>query len=359
LSSATRTGGGKTSKALGASLVFLLLMVAFFAGVQSVSAYVPKGGDYFNYSETAVVNNGQGSYTGYSDQTQVTGSEQMNSVSGGNVSASYHTSYQFTSNQGASSSNSSSGDYTWSPSSFTYVSGTDGQVGYSAPAYVWFTMNASLPVGSTFFILNTQFTVLSTNYSFQLPSNGSRYVQTIQAKGTGQYQRNDDYGVFSASYTWNAYFDPATGYIVGYNYVEQDSGQYQGQAGSFTYTDNLYVTSTSYPLAAATPPNPNGGNGFAGLGQYVGILILTVIVLLVVAVIYVAVRRRPMESLAQHSYTPPPSAPSSAPWESKIDLGSKPPEQVVVKEVLMLKCRYCGTLFPATSTQCPYCGGPR
>jgi hypothetical protein len=242
------------------------------------------------------------------------------------------------------------------------VNGTDNQVGYSEPTYVWFAMNPSLPVGSTFYILNTQFTVLSANYSFQLPTEGNAYFQTIEARGTGQYQRNDDYGIFSASYTWNGYFDPATGYIVGYNYVEQDSGQYQGQAGSFTYTDTLYVTSTSYPLASASAPNTNGGTGLTGLVPYVGYLIVAVAVLLIIAIaFYARARRRSRrDSLPQHSYTPPPpSAPSSAPWESKIDLGSRPPEQVVIREVPMWKCRYCGTLFPASADRCPYCGGPK
>jgi hypothetical protein len=355
-------GSGGRLKAQGVALVTLLLAFAFVASVQPVSAYAPKGGDFFNYSQTITVNNGQGSYTGYTDQSQITGSEQMNSASGGIVSASYHTSYQYSSNQGASSSNSSSGDYTWSSDSFAYLNGTDNQVGYSAPTYVWFAMNASLPVGGTFYILNTQFTVLSANTSFQLPAGGSQYVQTIEASGTGQYQRNDDYGTFTASYTWKAYFDPTTGYIVGYNYVEQDSGQYQGAAGSFTYTDTLYVTSTSYPLVSASAPNTSGGTGLAALIPFVGYLLVIVVVLLVVAIsIYAIARRRTRrDTIPQHSYAPPaPSAPSSAPWESKIDLGSKPPEQVVIREVQMWKCRYCGTLFPASADRCPYCGGPK
>ena len=339
-----------------------MLTVAFGANLRSVSAYVPQGGDYLSYSETTTVNNGQGSYSGYSDQTQTTGTEQMNSVSGGTVSASYRTSYQYSDSQGGSSSNSTSGDYTWSSTNYTYVNGTDGQVGYSVPTYVWFAMDASLSVGGTFYLLNSEFTVLSKDYSFQLPTEGNKYVQTIEAQATGQYQRNDDYGLFSASYTWKAYFDPSSGYIVGYNYVEQDNGQYQGQAGSFTYTDNVYVTSTSYSLASASAPNTNTGISLAGLGSYEGYLVAVAVVLLIVAIaVYAATKRRGRrESLPTHSYPPPaPAAPSPAPWESKVDLGSKPPEQVVIKEVPMVNCKYCGTLFPATADRCPYCGGPR
>ncbi len=335
------------------------MVCAIVANALPVSAYAPQKGDFFAYSETITVNNGQGSYTGYTDQTQTTGKETMDSVSGANVSASYGYSYQYSNNQGNSTSGSSSGKYEWSSSSFTYVNGTDNQVGYSKPTYVWFAMDSSLPVGGAFYVLNTQFTVLSKNYSLQLPTQGDKHVQTIQAKGTGQYQRNDSYGVFTASYTWTEYFDPSTGYIVGYLYVEQDKGQYQGQAGSFTYNDALYVTSTSYTLAPASSPGAITGTASV---PYVGYLLGVVALLFVIGIaVYAATRRRRKESLPRHPYTPPTPtpAPSPAPWESKIDLGSKPPEQVVIRDVAKVNCRYCGTLIPTTAERCPYCGGPR
>ena len=364
LTSLNRGDLERLTRAFGVILLSFLLTIAILANVHSVSIYAPQKGDYFNYSETIIVNNGQGSYTGYTDQTQIDGMEQMNSVSGSNVSASYSYTSQFSNNQGNSTSSSSSGHYTWSSSSFTYLNGTDNEVGYSKPTYVWFAINPSLPVGGTFYVLNTQFTVLSKNYSLQLPTEGNKYVQTIQGKGTGEHQRNDEYGVFTASYTWYEYFDPSTGYIVGYNYLEQDNGQ--GQAGSFTYTDDLYVTSTSYTLALATAPASDNGSttstttninaSLAGLSPYLVVAILFIIALAV----YAATRRRGKDdSLPKHSpYTPPPT-PSSTPWQSRIDLGSKPTEQVVIRDVVKVNCRYCGTLIPSTDDTCPYCGGPR
>jgi hypothetical protein len=352
----------RLNRSLGFMLIPLLLAIAPVASVHSASAHAPQGGDYFNYSETITVNNGQGSYAGYADQTQTTGMERMNSVSGDVVSAFYGLSYQYSNSQGSSTSSSTSGNYTWSSSSFTYLNGTDNQVGYSKPIYVWFAMNPSLPVGGTFYILNTQFAVQSKNYSLQLATEGNKYVQTIQAEGTGQYQRNDSYGVFTASYDWHAYFDPSTGYIVSYLYVEQDSGQSQGQSGSFTYTDALYLTSSSYALATANPPSPNNGGGPAVLDPYLGYLVALVVVLIVIAVAaYAVTRRRRRSRLPKHSNAPvsPPPAPSQAPWESKIDLGSKPPEQVVIRDVAKVNCKYCGSLIPTTADTCPYCGGPR
>ncbi|MGP8125875.1 MAG: hypothetical protein ACLQEQ_08465 [Nitrososphaerales archaeon] len=349
----------RLAKVFGVMLFLSVLAIAAAANSHPVWAYALQKGDYFDYSETITVNNGQGSYSGYTDQTQVSGIERMNSVNGSTVSASYTFSYQYSNSQGNSTSLSSSGDYTWSPGSFTYVNGTDNQIGYSKPTYVWFAMNPTLPVGGTFYVLNTQFTVLSKNYSLQLPTEGNKYVQTIQAEGTGQHQRSDSYGVFTAPYTWYEYFDPTTGYVVGYNYVEQDSGQYQGQVGSFTYTDDLYVTSTSYNLALASASTGSTANaGPEGSTQYLGYSAALLVVVVVVAVaVYAATRRRGKdEPLPKHpQYTPPPSTPR----ESKIDLGSKPSEQVVIREVAKVNCKYCGTLIPSTADTCPYCGGPR
>jgi len=341
------------------ALSILLIALAVAANANSVSAYTPQSGDSFNYSETTTVNNGQNSYSGYTDQTQTTGMEKMTSISGTNVSATYSYSSQFSNNQGLSNSNSSSGSYTWSTGSFTYVKGTDHQVGYTNPIYVWFDMNPSLPVGGTFYVLNTQFTVLSKNYSLQLPTEGNKYVQSIQTKGTGQYQRNDAYGLFTASYTWYEYFDPSTGYIIGYNYVEQDNGSYQGP-GSFTYTDNLYVTSTSYNLAPANPPPVNPIDTLLAIAPYL-ILALIAVLFAVVIVVYASKRRRRMDTIPEHPPGPATlsSAPSSTPWEPRIDLGSKPPPQVVIRDVAKVNCKYCGTLIPTTADTCPYCGGPR
>ncbi len=351
----------------GSTLFAFLLLFAAAANAHTAFGYTPQRGDFFNYSETTTVNNGNGVYTGYTDQLDTTGMEQVNSVNGSIASTHYNYSYKYSNNQGNSTSGSSSGNYTWSVSTFTYVNGTDNEIGfggisYSKPLYVWFAVNSSLEVGSTFYVLNSQFTVLSKNYTLYLPTE-NRYVQTIRTEGTGQYQRNDSYGIFTASYTWYEYFDPTTGYIVAYNYVEQDTGQYQGQTGSFTYTDDLYVTSTSYSLTAASPTTSSTatttshGNITVLPTFLVSLVVLAGIVLIIGVVVYAATRKS-RERLPKHPYTSTPSQPS-APFQSKIDLGSKPPEQVVIREVAKVNCKYCGTLIPTTAERCPYCGGPR
>ncbi|MBS7649229.1 hypothetical protein KEJ17_06290, partial [Candidatus Bathyarchaeota archaeon] len=34
-------------------------------------------------------------------------------------------------------------------------------------------------------------------------------------------------------------------------------------------------------------------------------------------------------------------------------------EKEVIREVVMVPCKYCGTLFPQTETICPHCGAKR
>ncbi len=37
----------------------------------------------------------------------------------------------------------------------------------------------------------------------------------------------------------------------------------------------------------------------------------------------------------------------------------KTPREVIVREVVMVPCQYCGGLMPTTATQCPSCRAPR
>ena len=228
------------------------MLVISSAGVRSApNAVAFSQGDYFDYHEVETVANGTGSYSGYTDQSIVAGGELMIGVSGSTVSSNYSYSYSFSDNQGSSTTSSVSGSYTWSDSTFLYLTGTDNEQGYVNPT-VWFAMNSALPIGGTFVLLDTEMTVVSKNYTFYLPTENQE-ESTIFAQGTGSYTGSPEdnaYGNFSAKYIWNVYFDPATGYIVGYHYSEQDVSP-NGNGTGFGYTDDLYVTSTSYPLTTA------------------------------------------------------------------------------------------------------------
>jgi len=341
-------------------IAFLLITAIFVAPL--VAAFAPQVGDQFSYHEVANLGNGTGDYAGYTEQTVTTGTESVTNIDAdGNVSTHFGYSWTFDNGSGTTQTGSSSGDFTFSPVSFLYVNGTDDQTGYENPS-VWFCMDNSLPVGGTFYMLDTQMAIVSKNYTYYLPSQ-DRNVIVIFAQGISSYERNDVYGQFSADYTWNAYFDPVTGYIVGYNYEETD----KSASASFTYTENLYITSASYPLstAPATPfstvsPAPSSTSIPVNQVDYTPAIALIIGIALLVAIIVYALSRRsrlPKHSSYQQPYQPPPPGPPP----EKVDLTPKQPpvQQVVIKEVVKVKCRYCGALIDSTAETCPFCGAPR
>lgn len=342
-------------------LVSVALLVGALLGGASAH-YTPKVDDTFAYNESIIVNNGTGDYVGYTDSTAINGSVTVQTVATNeNDSASYYNLDIYQSSTGAYNQSTYSGNFWFSAQTFHYTNGTDGQVGYSNP-YVWFFMNNSLPVGSTFFALNTQMTVENRSFSFDLNTAAGAYVQTIATVGTGSYQRDDSYGLFTASYTWKMYFDPAAGYIVGYVYTEEDTNS---SGDGFTYTDTLDVTHTSYALTPDTAPPPVSTGGSPNSNQAILLVVAVILVVVVIAVIVWAIvrsRRRP--SLPRHSatgqvrYAPPPMGPPP-PGINLTPSGQPAVQQIIIKETVKVNCRYCGALIDSTAEKCPFCGAAR
>jgi hypothetical protein len=335
-------------------LALPLLLLSVPAAAVSGGHYLPQAGDRFQYAETTFLNRGTGNYTGYSESTYLNGTLGVTTIaSNGTESASYQSSGIWSNSTGATQVLNDAGTFTFSAVTFHYVQGTDNQTGYSNP-YVWFYMNNSLGVGGSFYILNTPMTVESTASSYSISGPLAGTYATIAAQGSGTFQRDDVYGVFTAAYTWQEYFDPATGYIVGYVYTEEDS---DGAGDGFTITDQLHVTSTTYaltPAAAAAPPS-NPAPAVPWL--LIGIVVIVVVLLSVVALLLGRHRRSP--NLPRHSgagnigYGPPP------PPINLIPSQQPPVPQVVLRETVKVNCRYCGTLIDSTATVCPNCGAPR
>ena len=227
---------------LSYSSLFLALFVAPVA-----AAYVPQVGDHFSYYEVTDLGSGTGDYTGYSEHATYNGVETINGVNtDGTVSAHYSYSYSWRNSTGTIETGNPSGDFTFSPVTFLYVNGTDDQTGYVNPT-VWFVMDNSIPSGR--YLFSSEHRDDSRIQKLWLFSYVPRQkCERDLCSRTVGYERNDVYGQFSATYTWKVYFDPSTGYIVGYSYDEHDTNT---SGTGFTYTENLYVNSTSYPLTAA------------------------------------------------------------------------------------------------------------
>jgi hypothetical protein len=353
-------------------LIIIILLLAVISMVPLMAAFTPHVGDSFSYYESTDLGSGTGDYTGYTEHATYQGTESVTGVgSDGTVSTHYSYSYSWSNNSGSTETGNPSGDFTFSSNNFLYLNGTDDQIGYTNPT-VWFAMDSSFPVGATFTLLDTQMTIISKDHSFYLPSQ-QKYVNTIFSQGGSSYQRNDVYGQFTASYIWKVYFDPSTGYIVGYTYEERDTNPSAG----FTYSENLYVTSTSYPLTtvAITPspatvsptfvfPTPRTPTITQFIPSFFVLAGFVLVILIVVVAVLYAVSKGSRKTLPRHSYQqpyqqPPPSSPSTSP--ENIDLTPKQPgvQQIVIKEVVKVKCRYCGALIDSTAQNCPYCGAPR
>ncbi|MGC2289744.1 MAG: zinc ribbon domain-containing protein [Thermoplasmata archaeon] len=340
-------------------LVLLGLPAAAGVGIHATA----RAGANFDYYETVVLNGGTGNYTGYTENTYVNGTIAWAAPApNGSANASYQNSNSWSNNQGQSEKWSSAGTFTFSTSSYVYLNGTDNQTGYTSPVYVWYSMKAGAGVGSQFYLLNSPMNVVSKDYSYEL-GGGSRYVETIFTEGNGSYQRNDDYGVFTASYNWKSYFDPVTGNIVGYVYTEHDT---DGSVAGFTWTDTLYVTQTSYALTpAAAPPPSSSPYALSDVGVLVAVLFVIILIVVVVWIVYRSRRNRPRQ-LPQHAAPgnigygapPPPFAPMGGAPSIHLTPSDQPVPQVVLRETVKVKCRYCGALIDVTDKTCPNCGAP-
>ncbi len=312
----------------------------------AIPGYTPHQGDYFNYYDVINLANSTGAWYGYTEHETVNGIERMSQVFvNGTVASNYTYTYNWSNSSGSTQNGNSAGPFTWSSTSFQYVKGNDSQIGYVKPLYVWFYLDNTTQLNGNFRFLNTLMTVTSTSYSYSLASQ-NRYVKTIRAQGNGGYQRSYGGIFFSAAFSYTTYSDPSTGYIIGYDYVEQDTNPNV----SFTWTDTFYVTTTSYPLSAGTGPS--------FLQQYLGLivgLVVFLIFIVIIVIVIVAVSRR-RRSLPRHTYPQVPIAPP------QIDLTPKQQpsvQQVVIKEVVKVKCKYCGALIDSTVQACPFCGAPR
>ncbi len=347
-----------------ALLAVLSLLILLVPGAAALGGhYIPQAGDQFTYYETIVLNGGYGDYQGYTENSFINGSISVTGVlPNGTESASYDNTDHWENNTGSQEHVTSSGAFTFSATTFLYVQGTDNQTGYTNP-YVWFYMNNSLGVGAQFYLLNSAFNVVSTAYAYER-SPGS-YVKTIYAEGNGSYQRDDVYGIFTATYNWRAYFDVGTGYIVGYLYTEHDSNS---SGDGFTWTDQLGVTQTSYALTPTSAPSTGSSSGVSTTDLVIlGVVVLVVVVIIVVAWLATRRRPRPPPRLPQHAAPgnigygappPPPFAPGPGAPPVHLTPSGQPVPQVVLRETVKVQCRYCGNLIDVTDKVCPNCGAP-
>ena len=225
--------------ALSLAVVLVLLTAA------PAVAGPPQSGDFFEFDQTTTVNNGNGAYYGYEETTQSHYRYAVTSVSGGQAAVQATGSWRFSNNTGASSSGSDSYAPRFNLSTRVYQSGIDVHVADPATATVWFWISLPVNPGQVIQVLDEDLTVRSLSATYWI---GVVPHSAILLEGKGAYTRNDVYGVYSATYTDQYYYDPNTGFVVAEKYTEQDDGSYGGQPASFTNSTSLTITTSSYAV---------------------------------------------------------------------------------------------------------------
>lgn len=339
------------------TVLFILTIISISIPGGHAETTPPKG-LFFNYAELTSINNGKGNYTGFYCKYWVNGTETVSQIfSNGNISMNYNYSCAVRSvNYNYFNSRMGAGNFTFSTITCAYTNGTDNETGYINP-HIWFYTNPSIKLNSNKEILNTEMKVASVDYNYY-PGNSNKNISTIFLTASGTYVRDDSYGVFNASYTWNAYYDKSTGFIVAYVYSEVDSN---GQGDGFTCTNTLYVKSSSYGVnISPVTASPEKGSSF----PFMDMAFAALFVFAIIVILAMSINRRNKNNIKRHSNTGGEVRMTQNPddgnkKEIHLDPKSSGTEQVVIKEIVKVKCQYCGALIDSTLAKCPVCGAPR
>lgn len=230
-------------------------------------------GDVFEFDQTTTVNNGSGSYYGYTETTQSHYRYAVQTVSGDLVAVAGTGSWTFSNSTGVSLGGAAPYNIVFSQSTRSYVSGIDVVVPDPAAAKVWFWIPVPVTVGQVVYVLDEPLTVRSTSSTYWM---GAVPHTAVVLTGSGSYNRHDVYGNFSAAYTDTYTFDPSSGYILSEQYTEQDTGFGAFFGDLFTNSTTLTVTASSY-----SPPLDLGMIGLLYLGIPAAVVLILVGVVLV------------------------------------------------------------------------------
>jgi ribosomal protein S18 acetylase RimI-like enzyme len=230
---------------LGLAVIFTLLVAP------NVRAQAPQAnttdiapGQWFAFTYDIYLDNGVGNYSGYTEQTLEQYRYTVLSVVGTNVTMNGSGTWQYSNNNGGSSSGTWAETFSFDSATRLYTWGFDVLGNYTKP-YVWFWVPTPLSAGETVRILSSNYTVQSLSSDAWL---GAIPVPRVGAllQTSGSYIRDDDYGGFEATWTDMYWFDPRSGYVIGEVYTEQDSN---GLGDGFRWREIATVTSSSYPIA--------------------------------------------------------------------------------------------------------------
>lgn len=347
---------------LFAVLILLLMVGLSFTAVSSQNSVSVSKGEYFQYRELITVSDGKGNYSGYSCNIWINGTETVTGLST-NASVDMHFNYScaiISTSGNYNNPHMADGTFNFSSVSCNYINGTDNETGHDH-SHVWFYVRPTVEKGNQTSLLGTPMSVASNSYNYT-PTGEQTSINTIYLAGSGTCVRDDSLGHFNADYTWKAYFDHASGFIAAYVYTQTDT---DNSGNGFTCTNSLYVSHSSYGvnINEVTPVShvSTGSPAF----PYIDLFLIIAFIFVALIVVAVAVSRGKTNKLKQHSSD---SSGVSMKHEHsdnennikpEADPEQKVTEQVVIREIVKVKCQYCGALIDSTVEKCPFCGAPR
>ncbi len=347
---------------LFAFLILLLMVGLSFTAISSQSSVSISKGECFQYRELIAIYDGKGNYSGYSCNIWINGTESVTGFSS-NSSVDMHYNYSCAIISTSGDYNNpymGSGTFNFSSVSCNYINGTDNETGYNH-SHVWFYVHPSLEKGNETSLLGTPMTVVSNSYNYK-PGGSKNTINTIYLSGNGTCVRDDSFGHFNADYTWKGYFDHSAGFIAAYIYTQVDSNS---NGDGFSCTNSLYVSHSTYgvnisevaPVSHVTTTSPSF--------PYTDLFVIIAFIFVLLIIVAVVASRGKRNKLKQHSsYSPGVNmkhehSDNEHEIKPEPDPEQKVTEQVVIKEIVKVKCQYCGALIDSTVEKCPFCGAPR
>ena len=209
------------------------------------------------------------------------------------------------------------------------------------------------------FVYTDTVEVTKTSYPLASAASPATYTVTFTASG------------LPAGTPWTVIFngvaEGSRGTAIAFPGVLGATYLYVVTAPGYTPTPSVattVVSSTSYGVDVAFAKNSSGGPGPTSWLPYV-VAAVAVAVLVAVLVVVAARRARRGPRLPRHpmggapQYGAPPAAGPPPPPISLSPTDQPRVQQVVVKEVVKVNCRYCGSLIDSTAEKCPFCGATR
>jgi len=236
---------------LAALLVTGILMVVSLVGppCRPADASSPGRGTWFKYYYHQWVDETQGGYQGYTEETKGNGRYEIMSWGPTEVTVRCEREWHYSSSEGTYDSGHYIADFSFSLADRTY---TSARIDLDDPEYVsqppnqlgqWLWIPTSVSVGDKIHILDSYWTVHSKDavlWKDGVPR------KLIEVQHTGRSYRDDAYGTFGYKYVDNLYFDQRTGMFWAERYQEWDTGTYRGLSSHFRYNIDIDVTTASY-----------------------------------------------------------------------------------------------------------------